>query len=157
MSETLTEKIYKDLIETDPDMQNMNDVFHLLLEGMSEDEIKTLSEMCMQIVAVYEYVLSRSKSKNLWENFVKTLEECNHNEDNRIDPMEYVKYYNFKLKCILSIAEFGVGNYKTLEEAVYAACSGKDYRKLERAVGKARRAEYDRKTSNYSSSLVLPF
>lgn len=158
MSANIIEKLISDMLDTDPDLRDIENTFRVLLSGMDDDLVKEVTNQCMQTIAVYEYVLSLGNCEDLWKTFLNTLKSCDNNKDNSINPREYVNDYKFKLKCIVTVQEIYRGNYKTLAEAVYTACNSEEYKEVEKLIGDAREIIKKYKVKpNYSSGFCWPF
>ena len=146
------------MIEVDPDLRDIEATFRMLLSDMDEALIKDVTKKCMQTVAVYEYVLAQGKCENFWDTFESTLKSCNYNQDDSINPRDYVNSYTFKLKCIVTVQGIKRNNYETMEQAVYDVCSSEEYKELEKVIGEARDSLKKYKIKpNFSCNLFLPF
>ena len=151
-------KLITDLIEREPDLYNIQDSLYMILRGKNEDYIRRFTDVCLQIVALYQYVESINNCENLKEAFARTLLRHNFNRQNFIDPREYANSYTFKLKCITTALRFEHGDCKNLAKVVYDVCSSEEYKKLEQEISETIAfLETDRVTPTYSSDLFLPF
>lgn len=145
-------KLLYDVVTSDT---GTREILMNMLSCLDDSLAETVINTCIQTVAVYEHLTSIGLCDNLWESFIKKLDECENGTDELISPSCFEYHSAFKLKCIVTIYECISGDYASMAEAVYKTCSSEDYKTLEKAIINAEEKNYVKNIKNIFGCMIL--